>query len=226
MHSAHRSRHALTWSVGLKLTLLQPEAPLTNPFNRASDPKMDASLSACESSSSVNVAGYSTASGCQCTCGRSFAQLNVYANHQRTCRKQKKYLSNALAKAKEVWTTRKKLCREGEQDGLAAPPIIDHNVETWTSRAGESGVHPQLGHIFSGSKFTSDQTTFNGEEYSSALPGSGIEIESNDGCRPPESLHAVDDPQSLAEHRPQCLNCRLPTQVLRYPLSTSTLIPG
>ncbi|KAG1814221.1 hypothetical protein EV424DRAFT_1326059, partial [Suillus variegatus] len=54
----------------------------------------------------MNLAGHSIF--CQCTCGRSFAQLNAYANHQRTCKKRKKHLSNALAKAKELWTTRKR----------------------------------------------------------------------------------------------------------------------
>ncbi|KAG2741806.1 hypothetical protein P692DRAFT_201726163 [Suillus brevipes Sb2] len=86
----------------------------------------------------MNPAGHSIV--CQCTCGRSFAQLNAYANHQRTCKKRKKHLSNALAKAKELWTTRKRPCREDKRDELSVftPLTIAHNAETRTSRAGES----------------------------------------------------------------------------------------
>ena len=51
---------------------------------------------------------YTDCSVIQCTCGRDFAQLNAYTNHQRTCKKRKKHLSSALAKAKLVWDNRKK----------------------------------------------------------------------------------------------------------------------
>ncbi|KAG2057433.1 hypothetical protein BDR06DRAFT_969243 [Suillus hirtellus] len=60
---------------------------------------------------SATLEGYSTI----CPCGRSFAQLHTYENHQRTCKKRKKHLSSALAKAKEVWTARKRPCLEGQQ---------------------------------------------------------------------------------------------------------------
>ncbi|KAG2056121.1 hypothetical protein BDR06DRAFT_981565 [Suillus hirtellus] len=81
------------------------------------------------SSSYAIPAGYSTI----CKCGRSFAQLNAYANHQRTCRKRKKYLSNALVKAKEVWTARKRPCREDERDETA-PSLSPtwHDLDTAT----------------------------------------------------------------------------------------------
>ena len=46
----------------------------------------------------------------QCSCGRTFAQLNAYTNHHRTCKKRKKGLSSALAKAKLVWDHRKRRC--------------------------------------------------------------------------------------------------------------------
>ena len=45
----------------------------------------------------------------QCSCGRGFPQLSAYTNHQRTCKKRKRHLSNALAKAKLAWGNRKKL---------------------------------------------------------------------------------------------------------------------
>ncbi|KAG2045967.1 hypothetical protein BDR06DRAFT_1040545 [Suillus hirtellus] len=86
-------------------------------------------------SSPVNLAGYLTV----CTCGRGFSQLNAYANHQRTCKKRKKHLSNALAKAKEIWTARKRLCREDGCDEPAGvtPPPFANSAETMTSPAGE-----------------------------------------------------------------------------------------
>ena len=45
----------------------------------------------------------------QCSCGRGFPQLSAYTNHQWTCKKRKRHLSNALAKAKLAWGNRKKL---------------------------------------------------------------------------------------------------------------------
>ncbi|KIK32218.1 hypothetical protein CY34DRAFT_111051, partial [Suillus luteus UH-Slu-Lm8-n1] len=169
-------------------------------------PKTDGSLPASESPS-MDLTGYSTV--CQCTCGRSFAQLNAYANHQRTCKKRKKHLSNALSKAKELWSTKKRLCREEDKcDKLLAGstlslPTIAHSAETWTSQAGESGAHPQLDHGFVGSEFTSDQAIVNGE---------GIETEGDEWCSPSESLHVADDPRSLAERRPRRINRRLPAR--------------
>ncbi|KAG1775825.1 hypothetical protein EV702DRAFT_1046706 [Suillus placidus] len=85
--------------------------------------------SSASSSSYVTQAGYSTV----CKCGRSFTQLNAYANHQRTCKKRKKYLSNALAKAKEVWTARKRLCKKDERDEPAQSlPPTWHDLDTTT----------------------------------------------------------------------------------------------
>ena len=44
----------------------------------------------------------------QCSCRQIFAQLSTYTNHQRTCKKRKKRLLGALAKAKLAWDNRKK----------------------------------------------------------------------------------------------------------------------
>ncbi|KAG1906805.1 uncharacterized protein F5891DRAFT_1182215 [Suillus fuscotomentosus] len=183
---------------------------------------MDGSLS---SSPDVYLAAYST----NCTCGRSFAQLNAYANHQRTCRKRKKRLSNALTKAKEVWTTRKKLCKEdGHGEAAVFTSTSSCNATTRTS-SGESRVRPPLDYEFSGSEFSSEQAAitvdrveFGGNSGSgSELPMAGIEIEHNDICSPPEVSQAVEDPRSLAERRPRRLNRRLPARfrdILPQPL--------
>ncbi|KAH7919882.1 hypothetical protein BV22DRAFT_1022211, partial [Leucogyrophana mollusca] len=43
-----------------------------------------------------------------CICGRTFFQLNAFSMHERTCTRTKKRLSGALAKAKELWSSRKR----------------------------------------------------------------------------------------------------------------------
>jgi hypothetical protein len=43
-----------------------------------------------------------------CHCGRAFSQTYAFTNHQRTCKKSKKRLSDALAKAQQVWQMRKR----------------------------------------------------------------------------------------------------------------------
>jgi hypothetical protein len=144
----------------------------------------------------MNLTGYSTI--CQCTCGRSFTQLNVYVNHQRTCKRWKKHLPNALSKAKELWTTKKRLCREEDKcDKIAGStlslPTIAHSAETWTSQTGESGAHSQLDHGFAGSEFASDQAIISGEEYNSASR-SGIETERDVSIR---YLMIIVDPRTV-----------------------------
>jgi hypothetical protein len=132
---------------------------------------MDESLS----SSSANLVEYLTV----CTCGRGFAQLNAYGNHQRTCKKRKKHLSNALAKAKELWTARKRPRREEEEEGdeLAGftPPAFGHQAGDQTLAAGERGLHPQRGHEFSDSEFCPKQATTN-EVECNANSGSGSNL--------------------------------------------------
>ncbi|KAG2156448.1 uncharacterized protein EDB93DRAFT_1247157 [Suillus bovinus] len=149
-----------------------------------------------ESSSFATQAGYSTI----CKCGRSFAQLNAYANHQRTCKKRKKYLSNALAKAKEVWTARKRPCKEDERDEPAhSHPPTWYDLDTATpSQALSIG---------------SEQAFIDGTELNSGLGSdlavagvAGVEVDRNGGCGPSEPSHAVDDQESLAQHRPRRLN--------------------
>lgn len=45
--------------------------------------------------------------------------MSYQVPYQQRCKKRKKYLLNALAKAKEVWTARKRPCREDEYNELA-----------------------------------------------------------------------------------------------------------
>jgi len=43
-----------------------------------------------------------------CACGRSFSHTFAFTNHQRTCQKTKKRLSDALSKARVLWVAKKK----------------------------------------------------------------------------------------------------------------------
>jgi len=134
------------------------------------------------SSSSVNPAEYSTV----CACRRSFAQLNAYANHQQTCKKRKKHLSNALVKAKEVWMARKRPCREAVSNGLAGftpPPTFGHIANAQTPTAVGDGLRPQLVHGFAGSESSAEEAAIN-DMQCNGNPGSGsgqavTEVENN-----------------------------------------------
>jgi hypothetical protein len=57
----------------------------------------------------------------KCSCGRVFAQAGAFKNHQNTCQKSKKRLSLALAKAKEVLSSKKR-----HAAAAAADLHIDH----------------------------------------------------------------------------------------------------
>jgi hypothetical protein len=56
-----------------------------------------------------------------CACGRIFSQVNALSNHRRRCSKSKKRIFTALSKAKEVWSSNKRL----KQD---TPPETEANV--------------------------------------------------------------------------------------------------
>jgi hypothetical protein len=43
-----------------------------------------------------------------CHCGRVFSQTYAFTNHERTCKKSKKRLSDALAKAKQIYQAKKR----------------------------------------------------------------------------------------------------------------------
>jgi hypothetical protein len=47
-----------------------------------------------------------------CQCGRSFTHINALSNHHRSCPTTKKRLHDALAKAKEMWHSRKRIRTE------------------------------------------------------------------------------------------------------------------
>ena len=54
-----------------------------------------------------------------CVCGREFSDLGAFTRHEKGCRKGKKRLSNALAKAKEIYQAKKvKLTATGSRSSL------------------------------------------------------------------------------------------------------------
>jgi hypothetical protein len=56
-----------------------------------------------------------------CDCGRTFSSPQAYSCHKRTCQKTKKRLSSVLARAKEVWQSRKHRKVEDIVDTQEAP---------------------------------------------------------------------------------------------------------
>jgi hypothetical protein len=58
-----------------------------------------------------------------CLCGKTFYQLGAFNCHKRTCHKTKKRLAGALAKAKEVWISRKRMRMEDS----AVSQVADSN---------------------------------------------------------------------------------------------------
>ena len=54
-----------------------------------------------------------------CVCGRVFSDLGAFTRHEKGCRKGKKRLSSALAKAKEIYQAKKaKLTAAGSRSSL------------------------------------------------------------------------------------------------------------
>lgn len=51
-----------------------------------------------------------------CHCGRVFSQTYAFTNHERTCKKSRKRLSNALAKAKQFYQAKKRRLCNAEAD--------------------------------------------------------------------------------------------------------------
>ena len=84
--------------------------------------------------------------GIQCSCGRVFAQLNAHTNHQRTCKKRKKNLSSALAKAKLAWDNRKRrrtddnLGEAGGHSSISAIPNLPYINHASGHRPQENGL--------------------------------------------------------------------------------------
>ena len=67
-----------------------------------------------------------------CHCGRVFAQVYAYTNHQRTCKKSRKRLAGALAMAQEVWRVRKRprCLSDAQIDSFAEPHATLPDVNT------------------------------------------------------------------------------------------------
>jgi len=67
-----------------------------------------------------------------CVCGRSFAQPGGLAYHHRSCKKAKVRLAEALDKAKDAWTDRRKRRRceatQAERENLSEQDVSSESV--------------------------------------------------------------------------------------------------
>jgi len=59
----------------------------------------------------------------KCSCGRVFLHAGAFKNHQNTCKKSKSHLSSALAKAKEILSSKKR-----QVAPVAADLLVEHEV--------------------------------------------------------------------------------------------------
>ena len=72
-----------------------------------------------------------------CFCGRQFTQPGALKNHQKTCKKSKTRLLNALAKVKEYIASRKRTaekpedCENLESGDVLADVGVEVNVLCW-----------------------------------------------------------------------------------------------
>jgi hypothetical protein len=67
----------------------------------------------------------------QCVCGRTFLQPGPLKKHLNSCSKSKKRLSSALVKAREVWTSRKKIrvWQESSREEIQPTPTVVEGTE-------------------------------------------------------------------------------------------------
>ncbi|KIM59251.1 hypothetical protein SCLCIDRAFT_27508 [Scleroderma citrinum Foug A] len=162
----------------------------------------------------------------QCSCGRTFAQLSAYTNHQRTCKKRKKRLSGALAKAKLTWDNRKRRRMSGNADehsgysgtsGIPGPLDTDH--------VGGQGRPQELELEFSHSETNRQGST------SSDMPVSvGPAVVADDARTIGHNVEMLaNDSRSLAERHSRHMSRRLPARyrdILPQPPPPPMAAPG
>lgn len=59
-----------------------------------------------------------------CACGRVFDSDGALNYHRRSCPSNKKRLASALAAARELWTSNKKIKLESDREGAGAAPAV------------------------------------------------------------------------------------------------------
>ncbi len=78
-----------------------------------------------------------------CICGRVFSVPQAYSYHRRSCPKTRKRLSDALAKANEIWQVKKRQRIDGIQAvaSTSSPSIV---AEPQSNDDSVLQVHPQV----------------------------------------------------------------------------------
>jgi hypothetical protein len=89
-----------------------------------------------------------------CFCQRSFVTIGALNFHRRSCKKTNKRLSGALAKAKEVWKSKKRRrveadsgdasttgCNSSDSQGLASQDVAPSQISQPASENVEIMVH-------------------------------------------------------------------------------------
>jgi hypothetical protein len=76
-----------------------------------------------------------------CSCGKECTTPGSLRNHQKTCKKSKKRLSNALAKAKELIATRK------QNEDPPEPIAVHENVSTGEDQDSEQNLVAEVAEV-------------------------------------------------------------------------------
>jgi len=81
-----------------------------------------------------------------CICGRVFSVPQAYSYHRRSCPKTRKRLSDALAKANEVWRAKKRQRIDGSQaiECTSSPSVVAELQLNDVSDGSLLPVHPQV----------------------------------------------------------------------------------
>ncbi|KAH7913386.1 hypothetical protein BJ138DRAFT_1099475, partial [Hygrophoropsis aurantiaca] len=128
----------------------------------------------------------------KCHCGRSFAQENAFTNHVRTCSKTKRRISQALTKAKELWSSRKRRKLGVVHNG--DPTSIDPHEDGGAGGGNEAHTEP-------------GSNTFLHAHEAHTVEGGNL---TGSGDVDPRALTLDDATLSLAERRPRRLDRQMP----------------
>lgn len=96
-----------------------------------------------------------SAFGLNCSCGRTFSNLTALGNHQNACKKNKKRLSNALAKARNLLADRKRKAQSQDADqhaSISSTSVAEHDInsEVRTKRYHGMTIDRNVLHRFQG----------------------------------------------------------------------------
>ncbi|KIJ62523.1 hypothetical protein HYDPIDRAFT_168929 [Hydnomerulius pinastri MD-312] len=143
---------------------------------------------------------------CQtCVCGRTFTGISAFTRHERGCKRGKKRLSGALARAREVYQSK----RIRIQEPVDQAAILETDLDP---EPGNLSQHNRHGHDRPNLATTGNLPQPATEHLAGAttsLQVATTETKVDEAGGEPQSN---DDGLSLAQRRPRRLNRRLPTR--------------